>query len=133
MRQFTPFASYHDNTGRLLVGRVRFCDMLGRPAEVKAEDGETSLGSTIFTDSSGRLVQQPFLDDHDYLVYFDKYIGESDTMSEDDDDESWEPQGSAIDRYNTLGVSLTAESKRTIGTTIFPSSFSLNFKILYKV
>lgn len=116
MRQFTPFASYHDNTGRLLVGRVRFCDMLGRPAEVKAEDGETSLGSTIFTDSSGRLVQQPFLDDHDYLVYFDKYIGESDTMSEDDDPESWEEQGSAIDRYNTLGVSLTAESKRTIGT-----------------
>lgn len=116
MRPFTPFASYHDNTGRLLVGRVRFCDIDDHPAEVFDEDGVTTLGSAVFTDSSGRLVQQPFLADHDYIVHFDKYIGGSNTMAEDDDDESWAEQGSAIDRYNTLGVSLTANSMRTIGT-----------------
>lgn len=116
MRPFTPFASYHDNTGRLLVGRVRFCDIDDHPAEVFDEDGVTTLGSAVFTDSSGRLVQQPFLADHDYIVHFDKYIGGSNTMAEDDDDESWAEQGSAIDRYNTLGVSLTADSMRTIGT-----------------
>lgn len=116
MRPFTPFASYHDNTGRLLVGRVRFCDIDDHPAEVFDEDGVTTLGSAVFTDSSGRLVQQPFLADHDYIVHFDKYIGGSDTMAEDDDEESWAEQGSAIDRYNTLGVSLTADSMRTVGT-----------------
>lgn len=116
MRPFTPFASYHDNTGHLLVGRVRFCDTDDHPAEVFDEDGVTTLGSAVFTDSSGRLVQQPFLADHDYIVHFDKYIGGSNTMAEDDDDESWEEQGSAIDRYNTLGVSLTADSMRNIGT-----------------
>lgn len=116
MRPFTPFASYHDNLGRLLVGRVRFCNTDASPAEVFAEDGTTSLGNSVFTDSSGRLVQQPFLEDHDYLVFFDKYIGESNTMSEDDDPESWQEQGSAIDRYNTVNVSLDANSSRTIGT-----------------
>ncbi len=116
MRPLTPFVSYHDNLGRLLVGRVRFCNTDASPAEVFAEDGTTSLGNSVFTDSSGRIVQQPFLEDHDYLVFFDKYIGESNTMSEDDDPESWQEQGSAIDRYNTVNVSLDANSSRTIGT-----------------
>ena len=115
MRPLTPFVSYFDNAGNLLVGRVRFYGADGTtPAEVFEKDG-TTLGSSVFTDSSGRLVQQPFLADHDYTIYFDLYIGHA-TMTEDDDPESWEEQGSAVERYNTLGVSLDAEGVRSIGT-----------------
>ena len=115
MRPLTPFASYHDNAGLLLVGRVRFCNLDSSPAEVFAEDGTTSLGSSVFTDSSGRLVHQPFLDDHDYIIYFDKYVGDA-TMTEDDDPESWDEQGSAIDRYNTIGIETDGETVTPIAT-----------------
>ena len=115
MRPLTPFASYHDNAGLLLVGRVRFCNLDSSSAEVFAEDGTTSLGSSVFTDSSGRLVHQPFLADHDYIIYFDKYVGEA-TMTEDDDSESWEEQGSAIDRYNTIGIETDGETVIPIAT-----------------
>lgn len=115
MRPLTPFVSYLDNDGHPLVGRVRFCNPDASPAEVFAEDGTTSLGSSVFTDSSGRPVQQPFLENHDYLLFFDKYVGHA-TMTEDDETDSWEPQGSAVDRYNTLGVALEAESLRTVDT-----------------
>lgn len=105
MRPLTPFGSYLDNAGHPLVGRVRFCNPDASPAEVFAEDGTTSLGRSVFTDSSGRPVQQPFLEDHDYLLFFDKYVGHA-TMTEDDDTDSWEEQGSAIDRYDVFGVSV---------------------------
>jgi len=115
MRPLTPFASYHDNAGRLLVGRVRFCNLDASPAEVFAEDGTTSLGSSVFTDSSGRLIQQPFLENHDYLIFFDRYVGHA-TMTDDDDTESWEEQGSAIDSYNTLGISLDGCALRSFSS-----------------
>lgn len=119
MRQLTAYASYHDNLGELLVGRARFYNMDGSPASVYGWNNSThayiSLGASVFTNSSGQLDPQVFLADHDYLVFFDKYTGDG-TMAEDDDPESWEEQGSAIDRYNIIGVELTAESLRTIDT-----------------
>ena len=114
MRPLTPFVSYLDNAGHPLVGRVRFCNPDASPAEVFAEDGTTSLGSSVFTESSGRLVQQPFLEDHDYLLFFDKYVGHA-TMTEDDDTDNWPEQGSAIDRYNSIGI-------ETDGATVTPVS-----------
>lgn len=116
MRPLTPFASYHDNLGHLLVGRVRFCYPNGSPAEVFSSTG-VSLGSTVFTDSSGRLAIQPFLDYHDYVLFFDKYIGDG-TMSEDDDQESWEPQGSAYDAYNVMGISVDSGSVMSVSTIV---------------
>lgn len=113
MRPLTPFVSYLDNEGLPLVGRIRFCNTDGSPAQVFGSDGTTSLGSTVFTDSSGRSVRQPFLEDHDYLIFFDKYVGHS-TMTEDNEEDSWAEQGSAIDRYNTVGVSLEEECYRTV-------------------
>lgn len=88
MRQLTAFASYHDNLGELLVGRVRFYNHPdGSPAEVFGLDNAhqtfISLGSVVFTDSSGRLNPQVFLANHDYLLVFDKYVGGG-TMAEED-------------------------------------------------
>lgn len=119
MRQLTAYASYLDNLGTPLVGRARFFNMDGSEAVVYSLDNATQayvqIGSSVFTNSSGQLVPQVFLDDHDYIVVFDKYIGAG-TMAEDDDPESWAEQGSAVDRYNTLGVVLEGDSIRSVST-----------------
>ena len=118
MRQLTAFASYFDNLGALLIGRARFYNMDGSPAEVFAINSQghySTLGSVVFTNSSGQLTPQVFLGDHDYLVIFDKYVGGG-TMSEDTEEESWEEQGSAIDQYNTLGVVLEGGATRSVNT-----------------
>lgn len=121
MRQLTAYASYCNNLGELLIGRARFCNLDGSPAQVFGIDNATqqviSLGSVVFTNSSGQLTPQVFLENHDYLIFFDKYIGDG-TMAEDDDPESWEEQGSARDYYNTLGVELLSPSTRTIDTVV---------------
>lgn len=119
MRQLTAYASYLDNLGAPLVGRARFYNLDGSEAVVYSLDNATQtyeeIGAIVFTNSSGQLEPQVFLADHDYLVVFDKYIGAG-TMSEDDDSESWEEQGSAVDRYNTLGITLEGDSVRCIAT-----------------
>lgn len=119
MRQLTAYASYCNNLGELLIGRARFCNLDGSPAQVFGIDNATqqfiSLGNVVFTNSSGQLTPQVFLENHDYLIFFDKYIGDG-TMAEDDDPESWEEQGSARDYYNTLGVELLSPATRTIDT-----------------
>lgn len=119
MRQLTAYASYLDNLGNPLVGRARFCNMDGTPAVVYSLDNATQnfvqIGSTVYTNSSGQLVPQVFLDDHDYIVVFDKYIGDG-TMAEDDDAESWAEQGSAVDKYNTVRIELDGDTVRTVNT-----------------
>ena len=118
MRQLTAFASYFDNLGALLIGRARFYNMDGSPAEVFAINSQgqySTLGNIVFTNSSGQLTPQVFLGDHDYLVIFDKYVGGG-TMSEDTEEESWEEQGSAIDQYKTLGVVLEGGATRSVNT-----------------
>lgn len=119
MRQLTAFASYFDNFGALLNGRARFYNSDGTPAVVYAWDNSVQEfvenGSIVFTNSSGQLEPQVFLDNHDYLIVFDKYIGDG-RMTEDDDSESWEEQGSAIDKYNTIGIELSAGAIRAVST-----------------
>lgn len=119
MRQLTAYASYLDNLGAPLVGRARFYNSDGSPAVVYAWDNSTQEfienGAVVFTNSSGQLEPQVFLDNHDYLIVFDKYIGDG-TMSEDDNSESWEEQGSAIDKFNTIGIELTGGAIRAVST-----------------
>lgn len=108
MRQFDTFQSYTDNLGDPLVGRVMFCNLDGSVARVHDKDGHP-LANPILTDSAGRTSSQVFLDDHDYIVFFDKYIGNA-VMTEDTEDESWLPQGSVVSRYNTVGIDVNVES-----------------------
>lgn len=119
MRQLTAYASYFDNLGAPLVGRARFYNSDGSPAVVYAWDNSTQRfienGNIVFTNSSGQLEPQVFLDNHDYQIVFDKYIGAG-TMSEDDDSESWEEQGSAIDKFNTIGIELSGGAIRAVST-----------------
>ena len=119
MRQLTAYASYLDNLGAPLVGRARFYNLDDSPAVVYGLDNAhqhyVELGHIVYTNSSGQLVPQVFLADHDYLVVFDKYIGGG-TMAEDDDPDSWPEQGSAVDKYNTVGISLDGAALRTAET-----------------
>lgn len=119
MRQLTAYASYLDNLGAPLVGRARFYNMDGSEAVVYSLDNATEayeeIGAMVFTNSSGQLEPQVFLADHDYLVVFDKYVGHA-RMTEDTDAESWDEQGSAVDRYNTLGITLEGNSVRCVAT-----------------
>lgn len=108
MRQFDTFQSYTDNLGDPLVGRVMFCNLDGSVARVYDKDG-LPLANPILTDSAGRTSSQVFLEDHDYIVFFDKYIGNA-VMTEDTEDESWLPQGSVVSRYNTVGIDVNVES-----------------------
>ena len=119
MRQLTAYASYLDNIGAPLVGRARFYSLDGSAAEVFGLDNSlqhfVSLGNSVFTDSSGHLEPQVFLDDHDYLVVFDKYVGNA-RMTEDVEEESWEEQGSAVDKYDVFGITLEGDAIRSIKT-----------------
>lgn len=119
MRQLTAYASYLDNLGAPLVGRARFYNFDDSPAVVYGMDNAhqhyVQLGHIVYTNSSGQLVPQVFLADHDYLVVFDKYIGGG-TMAEDDDPESWQEMGSAVDKYNTVGIELDGSAVRSFGT-----------------
>lgn len=119
MRQLTAYASYLDNLGAPLVGRARFYNLDDSPAVVYGLDNAhqhyVQLGHIVYTNSSGQLVPQVFLADHDYMVVFDKYIGGG-TMAEDDDPESWPEMGSAVDKYNTVGIELDGSAVRSFGT-----------------
>lgn len=119
MRQLTAYASYLDNLGVPLVGRARFYNFDDSPAVVygldNAHQNYVELGHIVYTNSSGQLVPQVFLADHDYLVVFDKYIGGG-TMAEDDNPDNWPEQGSAVDKYNTVGIELDGAALRTADT-----------------
>lgn len=108
MRELNTFQSYLDEIGRPLVGRVRFCGADGTtPSNVYDKDGK-SLNNVVFTDNAGRLKKQVFLDDHDYTLYFDKYIGAG-TMREDAADDAWKPVGSAVNTYDTFSIKIDTE------------------------
>lgn len=75
MRQLDIFQTYYDNEGFPLYGRLRFFDSDGNPANVYDESGDTSLGTYVLTDGTGRTSQIVMLSDIDYDIYFDKWIG----------------------------------------------------------
>lgn len=108
MRQFDTYQSYLDNVGDVLVGRVRFCNLDGSMASIYDVNGNP-LGNPILTDNSGRISSQVFLDDHDYLVFFEKYVGHA-SMTEETEPDDWEETGSAVNRYNTVGVKVDVEA-----------------------
>lgn len=114
MRQFDNLQSYLDNLGEPFIGRARFCNVIGEPQKVKDCDGNV-IDSVVYTDSSGRLSVQVFLDDVDYKVVFEKYTGES-NMAEDDDDLVWEFQFESYSLYDTFGIHVD-----TVGTQCVPT------------
>lgn len=116
MRQFDTYQSYLDNLGDPLVGRLRFRKLDGSPAVIYDENG-TPLSNPILTDASGRTEKQVFLDDHDYMVYFDKYVGGS-VMTDDVEDIAWEECGSAINLYNTVGINVNVEGGSQAVSTV---------------
>lgn len=117
MRQFDSFSSYLDNMGMPLVGRVKFLELDGQTSSIYDDMGNP-LPNPIYTDGSGRTERQVFLDDHDYRVVFERYVGVHSIaeMPEDIDDASWDEQGSVVNRYNVFGVDVDIDGIPSVGT-----------------
>lgn len=111
MRQLDAFQSYFDNEGKFLIGRLRFCTTQSVPTNVYDVDG-TSIGTEVTTTASGRLSQEVFLSDIDYLIYVDKWIGEGSIDVSDED--NWLNIGSFNNRYNILGIDVESSGVQCV-------------------
>ena len=114
MRQFDTLQSYLDNDGNPLVGRARFCDESGRLKRVMDVFGKTA-DSVVFTDASGRMSRQVFLEDSDYVVFFDRYDGDANPYT-DDDEHSWNNQFSVKSLYDTFNISVDTDGEQCVST-----------------
>jgi len=104
MRQFDNRTSYFDNKGNILIGRAIFCDKNGVESVIRDVEGNV-IDSVVYTDNAGRLYSQVFLENHDYLVKFSKYIGNT-SMNDDEDDDNWEPQFEVKNLYDTMNINV---------------------------
>lgn len=111
MRPFT-ISSFHDNEGNLLHGRLKFYDKnkTEKLADIFDENGHV-LPNPIFTNNIGQTVQQVFLDDIDYRIQFEKYIGDGEMEY---DQSNWVFQYSAVNLYNTFDIDITSNSVQVI-------------------
>ena len=78
MRNFVdPWQNILDEKGRFLVGRITFYEA-GNTTQLKtiyAVDGTTPLPNPIYTDAFGKTMNQVLLEDADYTIVFERYVG----------------------------------------------------------
>lgn len=115
MRQFDTLQSYMDNDGCPLVGRARFCKDEGGELKAIMDCDGNLIDSIVFTDASGRLSRQVFLDDSDYYVFFDRYDGNANPFTDDDDD-SWNNQFSVKSLYDTFNIVVDTVGEQCVDT-----------------
>lgn len=115
MREFSKSQSYHDNDGNLLHGRAIFYKKdTTTKARIYNADGNI-ITNPIYTDSIGQLSTQVFLDDIDYTVQFDKYIGDG-NMRGDTSEDYWVYQYSCVDLYDTFNIEVNSKSLQVVNT-----------------
>lgn len=119
MRQFQTSNSFHDNDGNLLVGRVTFYKKGTTQKQDIMNEAGTIISNPIYTNQIGQTSQQVFLDDVDYTVVFEKYIGNG-NMETDTNEEHWLFQYSSIDLYDTFNIKV-----ETAGLQAVPSIIAL--------
>lgn len=114
MRMFDNRTSWLDNDGKPLAGRVRFCKLHTTEPEVIYNGAGLPLSNPVFTNTIGQLDTQVFLSDSvDYTVYFDKYVGSGDMMT---DETGWLWQYTADDYWHTYGIEVEANSYQVVNT-----------------
>ena len=91
MRNFVdPWQNILDEKGRFLVGRITFYEA-GNTTQKKAiyaVDGTTPLPNPIYTDAFGKTMNQVLLEDADYTIVFERYVGNG-NMENDTDPGVW--------------------------------------------
>lgn len=74
MRQLNNNDVIFNNNWQPCKGRIRF-ENTDQSAALVYDANGVDLGTSVKTDSAGRLVKQVFLADHDYICHVDKYVG----------------------------------------------------------
>lgn len=106
MRNFTDsWASILDDRGKFLKGRVTFYEAGSTTSKktVYATDGTTVLPNPIYTDEFGKTVNQVLLDDSDYTIVFERYIGNG-QMEGDNSEASWFPYKTILSKNGTFTI-----------------------------
>lgn len=113
MRQFTTGDSFHDNDGKLLVGRITFYKFNTTTLQNVYNINGQVIDNPIYTNQIGQTNQQVFLDDVDYTIRFEKYIGNG-NMETDTDTRHWSFQYSSVNLYDTFNIKVESSSIMTI-------------------
>lgn len=114
MRNFLDsWQNLFDNTGNYLHGRVTFYEVntLEKKA-IYATDGQT-LPNPIYTTTYGMTTNQVFLDDKDYTIIFEKYIGNGE-METDFDNNNWVLFKTIISKNGQLSIEDNTNSIRVV-------------------
>lgn len=90
MRNFVdPWAIILDDRGKLLKGRITFYEAnTTEKKSIYATDGVTVLPNPIYTDAFGKTMNQVLLEDSDYTIKFERYIGAG-NMETDPSEDAW--------------------------------------------
>ena len=90
MRNFyDPWANILDEKGKLLVGRITFYEANTTDKKnIYGTDGVTVLPNPIYTDGFGKTMNQVLLEDSDYTIRFERYIGNG-NMETDPSESAW--------------------------------------------
>ena len=105
MRNFDNRQSFLDINGKPIVGRVKFYTLHTTDYEPIFDFQGTQIVNPQFTNDIGQILTQVFLDDVDYTVYVEKYIGTG-NMQSDFDDENWQFQYSFDNLFQTVDVNV---------------------------
>ena len=90
MRNFVdPWASILDDKGKFLCGRITFYEA-GNTTQLKEifNTEGIPLPNPIYTDAFGKTMNQVLLDDADYTIVFERYVGDG-NMENDDREDVW--------------------------------------------
>ena len=90
MRNFyDPWANILDDKGKLLSGRITFYEAnTTEKKNIYGTDGVTVLPNPIYTDGFGKTMNQVLLEDSDYTIRFERYIGNG-NMETDPSESAW--------------------------------------------
>lgn len=115
MREFQNGNSFHNNEGKLLVGRVTFYKKGTSVKESIYNNDGAVIANPIYTNQIGQTAQQVFLGDTDYTISFEQYIGNG-NMETDTDERHWLFQYSVDNLYKTIKVDVDSKGLQVINT-----------------
>lgn len=117
MREFSKGNSWHDNEGNLLVGRITFYKKnTTTKQDIYSQEGIV-ISNPIYTNQNGQTSQQVFLSDKDYLVVFDRYIGNG-NMETDTNEEHWSFQYSCLDVCEKYSVDIDTNGLQVVNSIV---------------
>lgn len=114
MRPMT-YNSFHDNDGNLLHGRLKFFKKNTQEYGHIENAAGRELPNPIFTNNIGQPMTQVFLDNYDYTIQVEKYIGNG-LMELDTDQSMWVFQYSMQDVYETIKIDVDTKGLQLVAT-----------------